>query len=56
MPNWFYNNLLLAFPCKGLGGGRENALISKQKVRTLLGTCHILLFQSAMFNPLEKRL
>lgn len=44
------------FHYKGWGEGvcRETALISKQKVKTLLETCHILLFQSVIFNPLEK--
>lgn len=35
------------------GGGGDNVSTSKQKVRTLLGTRHILLFQSTIFNPLE---
>lgn len=53
-----HSNLLLVFDCRGLGRVREagKASISKQKVRTLLGTCHILLFQSTIFNPLEKML
>lgn len=61
MPKWLCNIQIdlgffcFFFYCKGWGEGvcRENALISKQKVKTLLETCHTLLFQSAIFNPLE---
>lgn len=58
MPNRIYNThiyfWLFIVKDKGVGEWGRECPISKQKVWTLLRTCHILLFQSTIFNPLEK--